>query len=284
MNLKTVDLYQYFGLEKPDFTAGTLHCYIQKTDNLNDPPRPRVAALVIPGGGYGHVSDREAEPVALRFLTAGCNAFVLDYSIAPVRFPAQLREAAMAVRYIRENADELGVSPSMIGAVGFSAGGHLCGLLGTMFDCPELADIGPARLLRPDALGLCYPVAVSWGPTHGGSFDNLCGEDMALRQRLSLERLVRPDMPPAFVWHTRNDDTVPCRNSLILAQAMEEKGVDFALHIYRNGAHGLSTADGQVYAAGQLPGYSWDVPGWVESLQRFWKESGMDIRSWENRA
>lgn len=283
MDLKTVDLYQHYGLDKPDFTAGYLHCYIQKTDNLSETPRPRAAVLILPGGGYAYVSEREAEPVALRFLAAGCNAFVLDYSVAPLKFPVALREAVLAVRYIRENADLLGVAPDMIGAMGFSAGGHLCGTLGTMYDCPEVADLGPAQLLRPDALGLCYPVAVSWGPTHEGSFENLCGEDASLRQRLSLERLVRPDMPPTFLWHTRNDGAVPCRNSLLLAQALEKHGVDFSLHIYRNGSHGLSTADGQVYPAGQIPEFSWDVPGWVESLQRFWKEIGLDIRIGEDR-
>ena len=190
----------------------------------------------------------------------------------------------MAMRYIRENADRFEIDPGMVAALGFSAGGHLCGTLGTMFDSDQVADLGTPEQLRPDALGLCYPVAVSWGRTHEGSFQNLCGGDAALRQRLSLDRLVRPDMPPAFLWHTRNDASVPCRNSLLLAQAMEEAGVDFALHIYREGKHGLSTADAMAYPAYDLPRISWDVPGWLEDCIRFFREVGLTVTDREVHA
>lgn len=277
MDLKTVDLYQYWSFEKPVGADGSLDCYLQPTTAAFCPGRRRPAVLIVPGGGYDHVSVREAEPVALRYLARGYHAFVLRYSVAPLRFPAPLREAAMATAYIRKNAADLQVNPDMVAAVGFSAGGHLCGMLGTMFDCPEVADIESAQLLRPDALGLCYPVAVSWGKTHEGSFRNLCGDDLLLRRRLSLDSLVRPDMPPVFLWHTRDDASVPCRNSLILAQKLEEAGVDLSLHLYRSGCHGLSTADAQVYSAHRVPAISRDVPGWVESQMGFFEEIGFRI-------
>ena len=181
----------------------------------------------------------------------------------------------MAMGYIRENADEFDMDPHMGAAVGFSAGGHLCGTLGTMYDCPELAglDLDP----RPDALCLCYPVAVSWGHTHEESFENISRGNPNLRHRLSLDRLVRPDMPPVFLWHTRDDGSVPCRNSLILAQALEERGVEFTLHIYNHGRHGLSTADEAVYPADAVPEVSRDVPGWPEAAMEFFREQGFRI-------
>ena len=101
--------------------------------------------------------------------------------------------------------------------------------------------------------------------------------DEGLRQRLSLEKLVRPDMPPVFLWHTRDDGSVPCRNSLILAQAMDDAGVDFALHVYRHGPHGLSTADAMAYPAQAVPEVSWDVPGWVPAAIRFFGEIGLKM-------
>lgn len=279
--MEFVDLYQYFGVQRPQDGVGKLTCMGMKTSDRVSVCRKKPAVLIIPGGAYRWVSPREAAPVAVRFLAKGYSAFILEYTCAPAAFPTALREAAMAMRYIRENADAFEVDVNMVAATGFSAGGHLCGTLGTLFDAPEVADIAPAEILRPDALGLCYPVAVEWGRTHEESFRNISGGDEALRKRLSLDRLVRKDMPPVFLWHTRSDASVPCRNSLQLAVALEEAGVEFALHVYRSGPHGLSTADEMAYAVGNVPQMSWDVPGWLEAEVRFFAECGIKVRDLE---
>lgn len=281
MITETVDLYGYCGQPRKDADGGRLTCWVQKTPEEVSSGRKRPAILILPGGGYHHTSSREAEPIALRFAAMGYAAFVLHYSCAPSRFPTALREAAMAMYYIRRNAEAFEIGK--IAALGFSAGGHLCGCLGTLFDSPAVADLGAAEVLRPDALCLCYPVAVSWGRTHEGSFDNLTGKDAALRENLSLEKLVRPDMPPTFLWHTREDASVPCRNSLILAQAMEEAGVDFVLHIYRKGKHGLSTADAMAFPTWNLPEISWDIPGWPDACIRFFREVGLTVTDKEEK-
>lgn len=281
MHMEFVDLYQYFGAEKPQNAVGKLTCWWAPTSDRVSSGRKKPGVLIIPGGAYWHVSPREAEPVALRFLARGYSAFVLEYTCAPAVFPTALREAAMAMRYIRQNTDIYEVDPGMVAATGFSAGGHLCGTLGTLYDAAEVADIASPEVIRPDALGLCYPVAVEWGRTHNDSFVNVTGGDAQLRYRLSLDRLVRGDMPPVFLWHTRNDASVPCRNSLVLAQALEEAGVDFALHVYRDGPHGLSTADAMAYPVSDVPRVSWDVPGWVEAEIRFFGEIGFKIRDLE---
>lgn len=273
----SVDLYGHFGVAKPAGAVGELECYIQHTDEAVSPCRLRPAVLILPGGGYQHVSGREGEPIALRYLALGYSAFVLDYSVAPHRFPTALQEAAMAMRFIRENCESLEVNPHAVAAIGFSAGGHLCGLLGTLYDDETVRKIADADMIRPDALGLCYPVAVSWGKTHDGSFENLCGADTGLRQRLSLDKLVRPDMPPVFLWHTRDDACVPCRNSLILANALQEQGVDFTLRVYRSGCHGLSTANAQVYPVSKVPTTSPDVTGWLDAQAMFFEEVGIRI-------
>lgn len=277
MNEHIVDLYQIYGQQKPADGAGKLTCYEVRTSEKVSSCRRRPAVLILPGGGYEHTSSREAEPVALRFLVRGYVPFVLHYSVSPCRFPTALREAALAMRYIREYAELFEVDEAMVAAVGFSAGGHLCGCLGTLFDSDLLADLGGPELCRPDALGLCYPVAVSWGATHEGSFQNLCGTDQALRAKLSLEQLIRPDMPPVFLWHTRDDGSVPVRNSLILASALEEKGIDFAMRIHRHGRHGLSTADTQVYPVSLVPEHSREAENWPEEMMNFFAEIGFKI-------
>jgi acetyl esterase/lipase len=197
--------------------------------------------IAIPGGGYGMNCPREGEIVAMQFFAEDYQGFCLSYSVAPVRFPWALREACMAVIYIRENADALGVSKNEIAAVGFSAGGHLCGSLGTMFDCPEMDIFGERKALaRPDAVLLGYPVISYTQKPHLGSFKNLCGEDEALRRRLSLETQVKENSAPAFIFHTVGDRLVPVKNSLVFASAYEEKGVPFSMHLYESGVHGLS--------------------------------------------
>lgn len=231
------------------------------------------AVLIVPGGGYEHVSARESGPVALRFAARGWMPFVLDYSVAPSRFPTALREAAMAMALIRREGPALGVDAGRVACVGFSAGGHLAGCLATLFDAPEVADIAAPALLRPDALGLCYPVAVSHGPTHAASFENLCGRDAALKARLSLDALARGEVPPTYLWCTRTDASVPCRNTLLLAKALDGAGVDFSLHVHRLGPHGLALADATAFPADAIPPHSPEIERWPEDMMDFFAQS-----------
>lgn len=70
-----------------DGSEATFVRYVLDNSEEIDPKRQRPSVLVIPGGGYAMTSDREAEPIAMQFLAAGCNAFVLRYSVAPSVFP-----------------------------------------------------------------------------------------------------------------------------------------------------------------------------------------------------
>ena len=280
IHIETVDLYDVYPQSERG-PGGRLTVYALEPIPKVDPDRRFPAVLILPGGAYRWVSPREAEPVAMRFLSRGFSCFILDYSCAPCRFPIALREAAMAMRYIRSRADELFVDPDSIVAMGFSAGGHLCGTLGTLFDAKEVSDIGPASLIRPNALILCYPVSVSWGRTHGESFDNLCGSDRALMDQLSLDRLVRWDMMPVFLWHTCTDDSVPVDGTLRLATALAERDVPFSLHVFAEGQHGLATADDLVYRVDDLPSVSDGVLDWPEMAIRFLWEHGINIQDSE---
>ena len=273
-----IPVYEHYGAEKKESWAGELVCIHQSTSREVCEKRTKPAVLIIPGGSYAMVAEREAEPVALRFVSNGYAAFILRYSVCPNTFPVALRECAMAMKYIRENCEKYEVDPHMVAAIGFSAGGHLCGTLGMMYDAPEVADIGTSAEIRPDALGLCYPVAVSWGNTHVHSFINLTGNDPELTKRLSLDNLARGDMPPAFIWHTRDDQIVPCRNALVLAQAMDDAGADYTLRIYHNGQHGLATADEVTYRTDAMPLISHGIPGWEEQMMAFFRECGFGFR------
>lgn len=206
----------------------------------------RGAVLICPGGGYRLTSEREAEPVAMQFNAAGFHAFVLYYSVAPKKHPQPLLDVSRAMCIIREHANEWNIDAEKIAVCGFSAGGHLAASLGVHWEKPYLKDIQGITIgmNRPDALILCYPVITSGQFAHRGSFENLLGSDpdKALLDEMSLEHQISEKTPPAFIWHTFDDKSVPVENSLLFAQQMRKNNVPFELHIYPEGPHGLSLA------------------------------------------
>lgn len=225
-----------------------LTVYIQDySQDLMIQERPLI--LICPGGGYMRTSDREAEPIALKFLAMGYHAAVLRYSCAPARYPAALLELAASMALIRGNAQEWHVDAEKIIVQGCSAGGHLAASLGMFWEEDLVADgiglDGPDReLLRPSGMILCYPVITSGAFAHRGSFENLLGERQEeLGEKMSLEKQVSEKTPPAFIWHTFADQAVPVENSLLLVSAMRRAGIPTEFHMYPRGQHGLALAN-----------------------------------------
>ncbi|MBA9004210.1 alpha/beta hydrolase [Thermomonospora cellulosilytica] len=191
-----------------------------------------AAMLVLPGGGYARLAEHEGAPVARWLSGLGIAAFVLHYRVAPHRYAAPLLDARNALAHLRANADRLGIDAHRIGVLGFSAGGHLAGLLAT----------DPSE--RPDAAVLAYPVASLLTLPHEGSVTNLLGPDPdpADLHDLSLEHRVDGDTPPTFLWHTADDASVSPMHSFLVAGALARHHVPFELHVYRTGGHGLGLA------------------------------------------
>jgi acetyl esterase/lipase len=201
--------------------------------------------LILPGGGYDHMSNHEGANVASELNKQGISCFVLYYRLAPYKHPVYLYDVKRAMRYIRYNADKYNIIPDKIGIMGFSAGAHLACLCAENFDRFEYDsedDIDKVSA-RPDLLCMSYPVVtITKDVQHARSGDNMCGDDTNLREQLSAELNVRDDMPPVFLWHTFEDKSVDCRNSLEMAAALKAAGVKFELHIFPDGKHGLDFA------------------------------------------
>ncbi|MBQ7333225.1 MAG: alpha/beta hydrolase [Clostridia bacterium] len=209
----------------------------------------RDGMLIIPGGGYGYVCmDREGEKTALAYLARGVNAYVLNYRCAKTDvFPMHLEYAARAMRWIKENAASHNTNPERVFVSGFSAGGHLAATLTTKYAFIE-EKLGLEKdTAKPKGAVLSYPVITAIGPCHKGSFSSLLNkpfqeitdEEKAFH---SVENHVNSDTPPAFIWHTSEDKSVPVHSSLKLALAYADAGVPFALHVYPYGPHGIALA------------------------------------------
>jgi len=228
-----------------------------------DPERKNPCVIVCPGGGYAFLSDREGEPLALRLVSYGIAAIVIDYAITPVRYPMQLLEVAGTVALARKRAAEWHLDPYNITVMGFSAGGHAAAAAGILWreNCISRYLGVDNTLCRPDGMILGYPVITTGEHCDWESIDNLLGEFKCLEllEKVSLEKQVDPSTPPAFIWHTRDDQGVSIENSVGLMTALCKNGIGFEAHIYPHGKHGLSLSD---YTTDRFPSSN-DVTNWI---------------------
>lgn len=263
--------YEAFGLEAPEEPARLTSYLLDRSGGYFSRPK-RPAVIVCPGGGYETVYPPEGEPIAMCFSAAGMHAFVLRYSTTPVRFPGALLELSKAVAWVRSHAGEYQIDPNRIVICGFSAGGHLAASLGVYWKegfVQRLLELDQDEN-RPNGLVLCYPVISSRkNVTHTGSIANLFGKspDEEEIRLFSLEEHVSEFTPPTFLWHTSDDNVAPAMNSLLFAQALQEKEIPYELHIFPHGDHGMCL--GNEVTAAHLGQISPVVEQWMPLAIRF---------------
>ena len=209
-----------------------LTCYLQ--DPCTEMPALDrcPAILIFPGGAYAFCSDREADPVALAFLNAGYNAFVLRYSVSqncPVEevYTNAFAEAQEAMDYLHQNAGDLHIDPEQIAVVGFSAGGHLSAMASNNFDkrTYPAVDAADKASCRPDFCLLVYPAYLD-------------GENF----QLAPEVKVSSATPPTMMIQAEDDKSY-INSSLFYYYALKEAGVPAWMHLYSKGGHGYGLRD-----------------------------------------
>ena len=240
-------LYQIFSLSEK-YPDASLTAYVCDREPA---VAPRPALIVCPGGGYGNLSPREAEPVVRRFWSEGFNVYLLRYSINEnAKNFAPLIQAALAIKLVRKRAEHDNSDPKKVFIMGFSAGGHVAGSAGTMWNIPVVRDAvgvtdgsAPEGINRPDGMILCYPVITAGKFTHKGSAQRVSGHEQLTQEDIdtfSLEKHVDATTPPTFIWHTFTDTVVPVQNSLMFMSALLDADVPFEAHVFPEGPHGLS--------------------------------------------
>jgi len=221
-----------------------------------------TSMIVAPGGAYSRiVLDKEAGEMAKWLNLLGVTVFVLQY-----RLPAEghvngadvpLEDGQRAIRVIRQNAREWGLSPNKIGILGCSAAGHLAASLGAEFNKKVYEHVDQADSLsaRPDFMILMYPVvSMDEKYTHMESRNNLIGknptEDVIKANSPNLH--ITKDTPKTFIALANDDPAVPPENGVLYYMGLHEAGVEAELHVFKDGNHGFGIDRIQ-----GLPGAEW---------------------------
>jgi acetyl esterase/lipase len=204
-----------------------------------------AVVVILPGGGYAGLSPYERLDAEF-FRGLGYTAVVVNYRVAPNRYPAAYADAVRAIRLVRRHAVEWGIPAARLALLGGSAGGHLAALVATQPDLfhDPADDLAEAVSARPDRLILLYPVILTIGPDAHVSIDRLLGPNAPEEQKalLAPERHVTRDVPPTLIFHAADDPVVKVENSLVFARACWAAGVPAELHVFPRGGHGKDFA------------------------------------------
>lgn len=211
------------------------------------------AVIVIPGGSYAHLASiHEGREFADWFTAHGFRAFVLQYRLSSNGYllPVPLLDARRAIQLVRARALDYHIDPKKIGVIGFSAGGHLAALASVQpaTGSPDADDPIERVPSRPDFLILGYPWigAISSDTSHLSYCKqfNVMDQCEALRAAYSPDLFVTKDTPPAFWFHTTEDQTVPVEQGLRFYEALVKAGVPAEAHIFAHGVHGVGLGRG----------------------------------------
>lgn len=236
------------GLTKTEIWDGEIPGFVESYGQ----PRPTLTILpihkekrgifiVCAGGGFMFKSSNEAKPVAEYFHAKGINTAILDYRVRPYDTDAPCADGLRAIRYLRYNADKLGILGDKIAIGGFSAGGMLTGMAATRFDYgdPTAADPVERVSSRPDAALLLYgAMSHSTGTGMGLGYD--IEQQNAAAKNDNIKNL-RHDCPPFFIFQTHRDDP---RSAMTFGKELGDRGIPFEVHTFHDGPHGGGLYDG----------------------------------------
>lgn len=206
-----------------------------------------TAVIVCPGGSYAHLCGLPAEgkKPGEWFSEHGITAFVLCYRTAGrgYHYPAMIEDFQRAIQLIRENSEKYDIDPNKIGAIGFSAGGHLVTMCNEYSNENHLKSLGinTSCSLQPDWVAAIYPVvSMQDSIAHHWSRKSLLGKNYtkAAQDKFSLEMNVNKSMSPMFVQASDDDHKVDVKNSIALVNSLNDNNILCQFEHLSYGGHG----------------------------------------------
>jgi acetyl esterase/lipase len=212
------------------------------------------AVLVIHGGGWRGGNKSDVRQVMGDLTKRGYVAVSPQYRFCPKSvFPAQVHDVKAAVRFIKANAKKYQVDPDRIGAMGFSAGGHLALMLGVTG--PEDGLEGEVSAGAPDSR--VKAVVNYFGPTDLAAKDipdiskplvkaflgGTAEEKPEVAAKASPLTFVSKDDAPVLTFQGTKDPLVPYSQAIKLAGAMDAAGVSGRVELLIGGSHGWGGAE-----------------------------------------
>lgn len=201
--------------------------------------------IVVHGGAWRIGTRAQLAGMASRFAEHGYTAVAISYRLAPAaKFPAQIYDCQAAVRWMRSHAAEFKIDPQRIGGFGYSAGGHLVALLGTLAD-NQLREAGIAA----DAPSTRLQCVLAGGAPC--EFRNLPANSQTLAYWLGGTRAVQPanyrdaspanfvtsDDPPMYFFSGEDDFLVPIAGPRRMVSVLQAAGIEAEMYTVRQSGH-----------------------------------------------
>ncbi|EDY19973.1 Alpha/beta hydrolase fold-3 domain protein [Chthoniobacter flavus Ellin428] len=225
-----------------------LKLWIFQPAEKSAPAAKRPAIVFFFGGGWTSGSPSQFESQCRHFAERGMVAITADYRVASrqhVKPTACVADAKSCLRWVRKNADRLGIDPDKIVAAGGSAGGHLAAATATLPGMDEAGEDTNVSAV-PNALVLFNP-ALALAPFPGLDAKGFESKQNADRfgcppEAISPIHHVGEHLPPMLILHGKADTTVPYASAEAFATEMKKKGNRCDLVGYEGQTHGFFNA------------------------------------------
>jgi acetyl esterase/lipase len=225
---------------------------------LPESPTEKPLPLMIWIHGGAWMGGTQANPPVLYLVKKGFAVASIQYRMSgDAQWPAQAYDCKAAIRFLRANASKYNLDPNRFGGGGDSAGGHLAAFVGTSGDVKEMeGDLG-----HPEVSSRVQAVVDWFGPTdlllmgeQAGPQSMIQHNDAKspeslllggpIQEKRDLARTANPltyidkSDPPFLIMHGDKDQLVPLGQSIILAKALIDAGVEVTMQTIPGAMHG----------------------------------------------